>query len=96
MNDATNQIPRWSKQDWILLAVNAIIFGIVFLLFNHQLPDIVGSHYNMNGEQDGSMSKSNMWLVYAGIGIALPVFLSVVKTLIRVVRTMQSSAVITC
>ncbi|CAM3093564.1 SdpI family protein [Paenibacillus lupini] len=81
MNEKTNQISRWSKQDWILLVVNAVIFGIVFLLFNHQLPDIVGSHYNINGEQDGSMSKSNMWLVYAGIGIALPVFLSVVKNI---------------
>ncbi|TCM91111.1 putative membrane protein [Paenibacillus sp. BK033] len=79
MNETTNQTTRWGKQDWILLIVNAVIFGIVFLVFNHQLPDVVGSHYNIRGEQDGTMAKSGMWLLYAGIGIALPVFLSVVR-----------------
>jgi Predicted integral membrane protein len=79
MNESTKQTVRWTRQDWILLAVNAVILGIVFLLFNHQLPDVVGSHYNIKGEQDGTMAKSSMWLVYAGIGIALPVFLSVIR-----------------
>ncbi|WP_201007721.1 SdpI family protein [Paenibacillus glycanilyticus] len=79
MNETTNQTIRWGKQDWILLIVNAVIFGIVFFVFNHQLPDVVGSHYNVKGEQDGTMAKSNMWLLYAGIGIVLPVFLSVVR-----------------
>ncbi|WP_336775584.1 SdpI family protein [Paenibacillus sp. MMO-58] len=79
MNETTNQTIRWGKQDWILLIVNAVIFGIAFLVFNHQLPDVVGSHYNVKGEQDGTMTKSGMWLLYAGIGIALPVFLSVVR-----------------
>ncbi|WP_336785331.1 SdpI family protein [Paenibacillus sp. MMO-177] len=79
MNETTNQTIRWGKQDWILLIVNAVIFGIVFLVFNHQLPDVIGSHYNINGEQNGTMNKSNMWLLYAGVGIVLPVFLSVVR-----------------
>ncbi|MCK9860766.1 SdpI family protein [Paenibacillus sp. ATY16] len=79
MNDTTNQTIRWGKQDWILLIVNAVIFGIVFFVFNHQLPDVVGSHYNVKGEQDGTMAKSSMWLLYAGVGIVLPVFLSVVR-----------------
>ncbi|MCM3630633.1 SdpI family protein [Paenibacillus glycanilyticus] len=79
MDQTTNQTVRWTKQDWILLVVNAVIFGVIFLLFNHQLPDVVGSHYNIRGEQDGTMAKSSMWLVYAGIGIALPVFLSVIR-----------------
>ncbi|ACT04080.1 SdpI family protein [Paenibacillus sp. JDR-2] len=79
MNETTNQTTRWGRQDWILLIVNAVIFGIVILVFNHRLPDVVGSHYNVKGEQDGTMAKSGMWLLYAGIGIALPVFLSVVR-----------------
>ncbi|GMK47126.1 hypothetical protein PghCCS26_42560 [Paenibacillus glycanilyticus] len=79
MNETTNQTIRWGKQDWILLIVNAVIFGIVFFVFNHQLPDVVGSHYNVKGEQDGTMAKSSMWLLYAGVGIVLPVFLSVVR-----------------
>ncbi|MGO4108473.1 SdpI family protein [Paenibacillus sp. YAF4_2] len=79
MNETTEQTVRWTRQDWILLAVNAVIFGIVFLSFNHRLPDVVGTHYNMRGEQNGSMSRFHMWLVYAGIGIVLPAFLSMMR-----------------
>ncbi|GLX68730.1 SdpI family protein [Paenibacillus glycanilyticus] len=80
MNETNEQaVVRWGKQDWILLAANVVILGIVFLIFNHQLPDVVGSHYNVRGEQDGTMAKANMWLMYGGIGIALPVFLSIVR-----------------
>ncbi|MFB9278304.1 SdpI family protein [Cohnella cellulosilytica] len=69
----------WSKNDWILLAANAAIFIALFLAFNHRLPEIVASHYNVNGEADRTMAKWSFWLLNAALTIALPALLSVMR-----------------
>jgi len=71
----------WSGKDWILLGANALLFIILFLVFNHQLPDQMASHYNFKGEQDRTMAKWGFWLLYGAIGVALPSFLSAVRYL---------------
>jgi uncharacterized membrane protein len=69
----------WSAKDWILLGTNAVIFLILFVLFNERLPDVMGSHYNFRGEQDGTMPKWGFWLMYIGVGVALPAIMSVMR-----------------
>ncbi|WP_372629623.1 SdpI family protein [Cohnella sp.] len=69
----------WSKKDWLLLATNAAIFIALFLAFNHRLPDIVASHYNINGEADRTMAKWSFWLMNAALTVALPALLSVMR-----------------
>lgn len=74
-----NQKLVWSGKDWLLLIVNALLFIIMFILFNDRLPDQVGTHYNLQGEQDGSMSKMGFWLMNGAISVALPAVLSVLR-----------------
>lgn len=69
----------WSSKIWILVAANALIFIILYLLYNDKLPDNVASHYNASGEINGRMAKWSFWLMYAGLGVALPVLLSVAR-----------------
>jgi hypothetical protein len=40
------------------------------------LPKNVSSHIDVNGNLDRTMSKTNSWLMYAGIGIAIPAIIS--------------------
>jgi len=77
--NAVNDKSTWSKRDWILLGTNVLIFAVLYLLFDHRLPDQVASHYNISGEADRTMTKWSFWLMYAGIGVALPTFLSVMR-----------------
>lgn len=69
----------WSSKDWLLLAVNALLFIVFYFLFNDRLPDEVGTHYNLQGEQDGSMSKTSFWLMNGALCVALPALLSVLR-----------------
>ncbi|TVX96076.1 SdpI family protein [Cohnella terricola] len=69
----------WSGKDWTLLGANALLFIVLFLVFNHQLPDQMASHYNINGEQDRMMAKWSFWLLYAATGIALPSILTATR-----------------
>lgn len=69
----------WSGKDWLILVVNIALFATMYVLFNDRLPDVVGTHYNMNGEQDGTMSKISFWLMNAALTIALPSLLSVMR-----------------
>ncbi|WP_235427020.1 SdpI family protein [Cohnella kolymensis] len=56
-----------------------LFFLILFLSFNERLPDVMGSHYNLKGEQDGTMPKWGFWLMYIGLGVAMPTILSVMR-----------------
>jgi uncharacterized membrane protein len=71
----------WSRNDWLLLGTNVILFAVLFFLFDKRLPEHVASHFNLQGEQDRSMAKGGFWLLYAGLGIALPAFLSFARYL---------------
>jgi len=71
--------PRWSRKDWILLGTNALIFVVLYLIFDRRLPDEVASHYNIRGEADDTMSRGGFWLFYAGMGVALPTVLSLAR-----------------
>ncbi|QMV41631.1 SdpI family protein [Cohnella cholangitidis] len=68
-----------SRKDWILLGTNVLLFLILYFIFNDRLPDQVASHYNIRGEQDDTMAKWSFWLMYAGIGVALPTVLSFMR-----------------
>ncbi|TFE29067.1 SdpI family protein [Cohnella luojiensis] len=76
-----NENPKmtWSRKDWILLGANVLLFAILYLIFNDQLPDTVNSHYNTKGEADDTMAKRSFWLLYAGIGLVLPTVLSLLR-----------------
>lgn len=63
---------KWTKDIWALLIVNFAIFAAAFLVFDRQLPDVMPSHFDMNGNQDGSMPKWQFWLFYGGLGVLLP------------------------
>ncbi|MFC5401696.1 SdpI family protein [Cohnella soli] len=78
-SNLSNETPKpvWSTQDWILIGANALIFMAMFLIFNHQLPEQVASHYNINGDQDRMMAKWSFWLMYGLIGVLLPAIISV-------------------
>ncbi|MCD9022350.1 SdpI family protein [Cohnella silvisoli] len=78
-NTNENQQVKWSKNDWIMLGTNALLFVIFFIIFDNRLPANMASHYNIHGEQDGTMAKWSFWLMYAGIGLALPTFLSAMR-----------------
>jgi uncharacterized membrane protein len=76
-NDNTNPNGRtrtmtWNRHDGLLLAFNAIAFIVLWAVFNDRLPDPVGSHYNLSGEQDGLMPKWGFWLLCAALQILLP------------------------
>ncbi|WP_256759071.1 SdpI family protein [Cohnella sp. WQ 127256] len=81
VNDNVNETKKaaWSKLDWLLLGTNVLLLVIMYLVFNNQLPDEVASHYNVHGEADRTMVKWSFWLMYAGVGIALPSFLSAMR-----------------
>ncbi|WEK53861.1 MAG: SdpI family protein [Candidatus Cohnella colombiensis] len=70
---------KWSRKDWVLLAVNIAIFAILFVIFNRKLPDEVASHYNISGELDRMMGKVAFWIMYGAIGILLPSFLAALR-----------------
>lgn len=74
-----NQQVKWSKNDWIMLGTNALLFVILFLIFDNRLPASMASHYNVHGEQDDTMAKWSFWLLYAAIGVALPTILSAMR-----------------
>jgi uncharacterized membrane protein len=78
-NEKSKETLTWSGKDWLLLAVNAMLFVLMCVLFYDRLPDEVGSHFNIHGKQDGSMSKTSFWLVYGTIAVALPALLSVTR-----------------
>lgn len=69
----------WSGKDWLLIAVNALLYIVMYFMFNDRLPDEVGTHYNLQGVQDGSMSKLSFWLMNGAICVALPVLISVLR-----------------
>ncbi|WP_276353645.1 SdpI family protein [Cohnella caldifontis] len=69
----------WSRNDWLLLVFNAAAFLILWAVFNDRLPDPVGSHYNLQGEQDGTMPKWGFWLMNAALLILLPFLLKVTR-----------------
>jgi uncharacterized membrane protein len=78
-NEKSKENLTWSGKDWLLLAVNAALFVIICVLFYDRLPDEVASHFNIHGEQDGSMSKMNFCLVFGAIAIALPALMSGIR-----------------
>lgn len=78
-NDNNEKTIAWSGKDWLLLAGNAVIWAIFYFAFNDRMPDTVASHFNFQGEQDRTMAKGAFWLMYAGLGIALPALLSVIR-----------------
>ncbi|WP_373230831.1 SdpI family protein [Cohnella sp.] len=78
-NEKSKDTLTWSGKDWFLLSVNAILFIVMFVVFNDRLPNEVGSHYNIRGEQDGSMSKTSFWLMNGAICVALPGLLSFMR-----------------
>jgi uncharacterized membrane protein len=78
-NENANERLTWSRKDWILLGTNALVFAVLYFIFNDRLPEQVAAHYNINGEADRMMSGSSFWLMYAGIGVALPTVLSVMR-----------------
>lgn len=69
----------WNRMDWVLVGFNTAAILIMFLTFNHQLPPIVGSHFNIAGELDDSMPKWGFWLLNAGLSIGLPVVLKALR-----------------
>jgi len=72
-NPAPERNPIWNRNDWLLLAFNAALFLILFAIFNRRLPETIGSHYNLAGEQDGTMPRWGFWLMDAALTVALPV-----------------------
>jgi uncharacterized membrane protein len=82
-NDASTEVSKetltWSGKDWLLLAVNAVVFIVIYVLFDNRLPNEVGSHYNIHGVQDGSMSKTSFWLMSGTLTVALPAVLAVMR-----------------
>ncbi|MDG0811168.1 SdpI family protein [Cohnella rhizosphaerae] len=71
----------WSGRDWLLLGINALIFVVMFVVFNDDLPAEVGTHFNGQGEQDGAMSKSFFWLFNGIVTVALPAVLSFLRAI---------------
>ncbi|MDI4649633.1 SdpI family protein [Cohnella hashimotonis] len=80
-HEYTQEKLAWSGKDWLLLGINALIFVVMFILFNDDLPAEVGTHFNGQGEQDGSMSKPFFWLFNGIITVALPAVLSLLRTI---------------
>lgn len=74
-----NNKSTWSAKDWFLLGANVLIFVILYVVYNDRLPDNVASHYNIQGEADRMMTKSSFWLMYAGIGVILPLVISILR-----------------
>ncbi|WP_027087289.1 SdpI family protein [Cohnella panacarvi] len=74
---ATEQ--KWTRRDWILLAINLCVFAAFFLAFNDKLPERVISHYNVSGQADNTMTKGSFWLLYAGIGAVLPSIMTLIR-----------------
>lgn len=80
MTNATGKSAKvWNRTDWLLLGFNAAVLLIVFAVFNRQLPAVVGSHYDINGNQDGTMPKWGFWLLNAGLTVGLPILLKVLR-----------------
>ncbi len=80
MTNATRESSkRWNRTDWLLLGFNATVLLIVFAVFDRQLPAVVGSHFDINGNQDGTMPKWGFWLTNAGLTIGLPILLKVLR-----------------
>lgn len=81
MNDQT-QLPKekkWTRRDWILLAINVVIVAAFYIAYNDRLPERVISHYNTAGEADRTMVKGSFWLLYGAIGALLPSLMSLVR-----------------
>lgn len=70
----------WSKRDWWLPAVNAILVAAAYLIFDSKLPDQVASHFDINGKVNNTMAKGTFWLFYAGLTILLPVVVAVTRS----------------
>ncbi|MFC5469770.1 SdpI family protein [Cohnella suwonensis] len=74
--NAATGVPAWSVKDWILLGANAAVFLVMFLVFDGKLPDQVASHYDINGDMDGTMPKWGFWLLYGALSIGLPLLIT--------------------
>lgn len=73
--------PVWTAKDWWLPVVNAVIVAAVYLLFNDKLPDRVAAHFNLQGEANRYMAKGTFWLTYAALTIALPVVITIFRSI---------------
>lgn len=71
--------PKWTRRDWILLAINLCVFAAFFLAYNDKLPERVISHYNASGQADNTMTKGSFWLLCAGIGAILPSIMTLIR-----------------
>ncbi|MBW5448433.1 DUF1648 domain-containing protein [Cohnella sp. CFH 77786] len=56
----------------ILFAFNAAVWLALYLIFNDRLPGTIASHYNLQGEANGWMSKTGFWWMAAGLTVILP------------------------
>lgn len=64
---------KWTKFDYFLefLAIGILIFHWIYILYNYsQLPQIVPSHWNINGNIDG-MGPKSMTLLLPMVGLLL-------------------------
>lgn len=80
MTSATRESAKWwNRTDWLMLGFNVAVLAIVFAVFDRQLPAVVGSHFDINGNQDGTMPKWGFWLLNAGLTVGLPILLKVLR-----------------
>lgn len=80
MTNATRRSSKWwNRTDGWMLGFNAAVFLIVFTVFNPQLPAIVGSHFDLYGNQNDTMPKWGFWLLNAGLTVGLPILLKVLR-----------------
>jgi len=69
----------WNKSDWLMLGFNAVAQLILFVVYNRQLPDPVGSHFDVYGNQNGTMTKWAFWLMSFALTIGMPILLKVLR-----------------
>jgi uncharacterized membrane protein len=79
INEQQQSNPKWTRRDWILLAINVVIFASFYFAFDDRLPEQVISHYNVSGEVDRTMAKGSFWLMYGVLAILLPSALSFLR-----------------
>ncbi|MFC5528904.1 SdpI family protein [Cohnella yongneupensis] len=71
--------PMWTRRDWILLAINVLIFAGLAAAFYDRLPDQVISHYDAQGRPNDTMAKWSFWLLYGALGTLLPSGLTLIR-----------------
>ncbi|WP_123042193.1 SdpI family protein [Cohnella candidum] len=79
MTTTTENKKIWTRRDVWLIGFNVAAFIVLFAVFNGSLPDVVGSHYNVAGEQDGTMPKWGFWLLTAVLLIGLPLLMKALQ-----------------